>query len=376
MSRKQQRLKKKGLTVALAAGGTGGHFFPAKALALLLKEKGHTPIFFTDNRAARYVQSENIPSVIIASSTITKRTVLSGVWKITAGVFKSTYHLRRNGVDMIVGFGGYPSFPVMYSSVRRRRKKVSFKTIIHEQNSYMGVINRFLVDKVDAIATSFERVAGYDKAYNDKVVLTGNPVRPEIIALYNREYKPPEPNGTFHILVLGGSQGATVFSDIVPDAIGRLPPLLQQRICITQQCRQADLEKVRAAYESMGVRADLAPFFKNMAELYEQSHLVICRSGASTVSELAVAGVPSILVPYPHAKEDHQFLNAKALSDKGGTWIMKQVDFTGAALAHNIQYLDSHPEMLTQAATRVKLAAHPDAAQKLLELVEKIGQKK
>lgn len=373
----QNKLKAQGkLTVALAAGGTGGHLFPARALAALLEQKGHRAIYFTDKRTAPYLEASNAEVCVIpASGTGVKGLGKAGAfWKIFKGVFKSIMGLRKHRVDVVVGFGGYPSFPTVFSAVRRK-KKWDYRTVIHEQNALMGQVNRFFVPQVDAIATSFPKVAALDDAYQDKVTLTGNPVRPEILALHSMQYQPPQIGGEFHLLVLGGSQGATVFSEVVPEAIKFLPAEYQERVVVTQQCRGEDLEKVREYYANLGIRAELAPFFKNMAELYQQNHLVISRSGASTVSEVAVVGIPSILVPYPHAKDQHQVLNARHLEEKGGTWVMLQSNFTSKALSSNLKTLMNNPGMLTEAATKVKEAAYPDAAQRLLQLVEKVGNK-
>jgi UDP-N-acetylglucosamine--N-acetylmuramyl-(pentapeptide) pyrophosphoryl-undecaprenol N-acetylglucosamine transferase len=266
------------------------------------------------------------------------------------------------GAAAVVGFGGYPSVaPVLAARLVRRRPSV----ILHEQNAVLGRANRFLARRADALALSFtetERVPEHAAT-----VTTGNPVRSAIIALAKSSYVAPADR--IRLLILGGSLGARVFSDVVPDALRALPDALRTRLLVVQQCRTEDLDRVRAAYTQAGIAAELASFFPDVAARLLAAHLVIARAGASTVAELAVAGRPAILVPLPGAIDDHQSANARALALAGGAWVIAQPDFSAASLAARLtEVLPSHAA-LAGAAVAARSQARPDAAAKLADLV-------
>jgi UDP-N-acetylglucosamine--N-acetylmuramyl-(pentapeptide) pyrophosphoryl-undecaprenol N-acetylglucosamine transferase len=242
-------------------------------------------------------------------------------------------------------------------------------TVIHEQNAMLGRANRLLAPRVSAIATSFADVQGIKPADRAKAVLTGNPVRPGIRALRDNAYPALAGDGPIYILVTGGSQGATVFSDVVPAALDRLPDDMRRRLRVSQQCRPEDLERVRAAYAGKDIRVDLASFFGDMPDRLLHAHLVICRSGASTVAELTTAGRPAILVPYPHAMDDHQTLNAHAIEAAGGAVCVSQLDFTPETLAARLKLLFAQPQQLARMAEKAHASGHRDAAANLAILV-------
>ncbi len=357
-----------GGVIVIAAGGTGGHFFPAEALAAELLARGRCIALLTDARSgglqsAVFAGQEHH---VIRGAGIAGRGVVRAVKAVVAlatGTVQARGILARLGAAAVIGFGGYPSVaPVLATRLMRRRPAV----ILHEQNAVLGRANRFLARRADALALSFADTTRVPEVA--ATVLTGNPVRPAITALAEAAYLPPA--DTVNLLVLGGSLGARVFSDVVPPALAALPHHLRSRLAVVQQCRPEDLDRVRAAYAQAGIDAQLATFFPDIAERLTRAHLVIARAGASTVAELAVAGRPSILVPLPGAIDDHQSANARALSDARGASVIAQPDFTPAALSERLTLLLDAPDMLAHAALAVRRIARPDATARLADLVE------
>lgn len=355
-------------TIVIAAGGTGGHFFPAEALAAELLARGHRIVLMTDSRSAGLTSAvfAGHEQYVLRGAGIAGRGLVRGIRAIAAlaaGVVQARGLLARIGAAGVVGFGGYPCVaPVLGASLLRRRPAV----VLHEQNAVLGRANRFLASRADTLALSFaatERVPASAKA-----VVTGNPVRPAVAALSQAEYGPAADR--FRLLVLGGSLGARVFSDVVPDALAALPAASRARLRVVQQCRPEDLDRVRAAYAALGLEADLASFFPDVADRLRSAHLVIARAGASTVSELAVAGRPAILVPLPGAIDDHQSANARALAQAGGAWVLPQPQFTAASLAERLNHLLSTPSALAAAARGARTQARADAAARLADVVE------
>ncbi|MDE3059862.1 MAG: undecaprenyldiphospho-muramoylpentapeptide beta-N-acetylglucosaminyltransferase [Pseudomonadota bacterium] len=354
--------------VILAAGGTGGHIFPAEALAEALLAAGERVILVTDNRFSR-IQSGALSKVEIR--TIRAGTVAGGLHKkilgmasLVLGIFQARSLLKQLRPKAVAGFGGYPSFPTVFAA-----SGLGIPTVIHEQNSVLGRANRLLAPRVNTIATSFASTLMLAEADRPKARLTGNPVRTSVRALAHIPYPSLQPDGQMHILVTGGSQGASVFSDVVPAAIAALPAALRARVRIDQQCREADLEATRAAYQQLGVSADLATFFTDIPARLAGSHLVIARSGASTIAELAAAGRPAVLVPLPSSMDNHQYFNANVFEEAGGGWVMTQEGFTAASLSARLEAFLTAPETLTRAAANARKLGAPDAAEKLAELV-------
>jgi UDP-N-acetylglucosamine--N-acetylmuramyl-(pentapeptide) pyrophosphoryl-undecaprenol N-acetylglucosamine transferase len=366
--------------IVIAAGGTGGHFYPAEALAAVLVRRGHWVVLMTDARAViprgsvfdarnQYV----LPGAGIAGRGAARAG--KAVFALAAGVAKARGILARIRPAVVVAFGGYPAVPpVLASRLVRCRPSV----ILHEQNAVLGRANRFLARHARMLALSFADTTRVP----DKVrrLVTGNPVRPAVAALSEAPYEPPPGpkhdgsilGGSIRVLVLGGSLGARVFSEIVPSAIARLPDSIRARLMVTQQCRAEDVDRVRATYAEQGISAELATFFPDVADRLHVAHLVIARAGASTVAELAIAGRPSILVPLPGAIDNHQSANAKALADAGGAWVMPQPGFTVDALTERLTGLLSDSAALAQAAMRARLVARVGAADALADLVEQV----
>lgn len=361
----------KQLTVILAAGGTGGHVFPAEALMEELVQRGHKPVLITDKRCKQYIGDKYPEGMyVIRSSTVKGGMVgkLSTGLDIAVGVLQAWKILRKVKPDVVVGFGGYPSFPTMLAALRHR-----CKTVIHEQNSSLGKVNAYLAPLVKMIAASFADMENIREEDTNKVILTGNPVRSSIRAIREVPYPEMVQGGCLRILIMGGSQGARVFSDIVPQAIALLPASYRERIRIDQQCRAECLDEVKKFYASINVSADLAPFFKDVPARLASAHLVISRAGASTIAEITVAGRPIILVPYPHATGDHQTHNANALENGQGGWVMPQDAFTAEALSARIEAFLGLPSSLVKAAENARKVGHPDAVVRLADCVERVA---
>jgi UDP-N-acetylglucosamine--N-acetylmuramyl-(pentapeptide) pyrophosphoryl-undecaprenol N-acetylglucosamine transferase len=268
----------------------------------------------------------------------------------------------------VVGFGGYPTLPPLLAA-----KLFGIPGIIHEANAVLGRANRFLSSRVSAIATSLPGVLDRDPALAGKTTTVGTPMRPLILAASAVKFISPEPTGLFRLLVVGGSQGARVMSDIVPPAIERLEPALWSRLVLTQQVRDEDMARVRAVYDRLKINAELAPFFVDLPARLASSQLVISRSGAGTVAELGAIGRPSILVPLPGSIDQDQFANAGVLAQAHGALRIAQGDFTPDRLATEISSLAAEPGRLTAMAAAARGVGRLDAAERLADLVGKVA---
>ncbi|MCT8972577.1 undecaprenyldiphospho-muramoylpentapeptide beta-N-acetylglucosaminyltransferase [Microbaculum marinisediminis] len=361
----------KGL-ILLSAGGTGGHLFPAQALAEVLISRGWRVDLVTDERGDRYGGKFPAQEMhIIPATTVRGGNILSyakTAFVLGIGVMRAWFLISRLKPRVVVGFGGYPTVsPVIAASLR------GVRTIIHDQNAVMGRANRMLADRVDAVATSFPKVHMLGEKNAHKAVRTGAPVRAAVVEAAT-PYDPPEAGGEFRLLVFGGSQGARIFSDVVPGAIARLDEAHRNRLRLVQQCREEDMERVRFGYEAIGVNAELAPFFPDLPKRIADAHLVVSRSGASTVAELAVIGRPGMLVPLPHAIDNDQLLNATALAQAKGGWLMPQPAFTPHRFAEELTSRMDHPEMLSVAAEAARKVGNPHAADTLADVVEALAE--
>ncbi len=358
-----------GRTIMLAAGGTGGHLFPAEALAGELKKRGWTVHLLTDGRAERFAGKFPAASIhTISAATIGSRNpiaLLRALFTIWRGVRESSRLMAELRPWAVIGFGGYPTLPPLYAATRR-----GLPTLVHEQNAVMGRANKALAGRVTAIAGGFLKAEG---AFADKIVETGNPVRPAVIEAARVPFDVPKPHGPFHLLVFGGSQGAQFFSDAVPAAVAALPAELRARLSVVQQARPEDEARVRQIYEELNVNAEIAPFFGDMAERMAKAHLVISRAGASTVSEISVIGRPAVLVPYPHALDHDQAANAAALAASGGAEVRAQSSLTPEVLRDVIATRMLAPEGLADTAAAAQAAGRPDACELLADLAEAIA---
>lgn len=357
-------------TIILAAGGTGGHMFPAEALARELQNRGHRLVLITDKRGAGHGQTlATLETHVIRAGTVAGSNVankVGGLMNVVAGVFQARALLPRLQPHAVVGFGGYPSLPTMLAAAR-----LGAPAAIHEQNAVLGRVNRLIAPRVAAIALSFDRTERVETSA--RRVVTGNPVRPEVVALRNAPYKGPLGGGDIRLLVFGGSQGARVFAQVVPAALAGLDDTLRGRLRVVQQCRIEDLDAVRNAYADAGIAAELATFFDDLPRRMADAHLVVGRAGASTIFELAAIGRPALLVPLPHATDDHQTANANAFSETGAGWTISQAAFTPLDLIGRLNALLAVPHYLEQAAAAARRFGVPDAAKRLADLVEDLA---
>lgn len=355
----------------LAAGGTGGHLFPALALAQELGRRGIAVDLVTDMRADRYdagFPARQVYRVPSASPTGKSPVALArAVWSLTRGVLASLRLMRRVRPGAVVGFGGYPCFPPLVAA-----RLSGVPTALHEQNAVLGRANRSLARHVTAIATSFEHTKLLDKRAQGKVRVTGNPVRDLVVDWASFPYQPPPEGGPYSLLVFGGSQGARFFADAMIETIALLPAWLRARLSVVQQCRDEDLERVREAYRAAGVHANLAAFFPNLPEGMAKAHLVMARAGASTVAELTVIGRPAILVPLPHAIDNDQLQNALRLADAGAGWCLEQKNYSADFLSRALTDLLTAPDRLGAAAAAAKALGRPEAVTHLADLVEEL----
>jgi UDP-N-acetylglucosamine--N-acetylmuramyl-(pentapeptide) pyrophosphoryl-undecaprenol N-acetylglucosamine transferase len=356
--------------ILLAAGGTGGHLFPAEALAVELIKRGVRVRLATDSRALRYSGLFSRDTIdVVPSETVRGRTpwrlAYTGIM-LAAGTAVSLNLMRRLKPRAVVGFGGYPTLPPLLAA-----RLSGVPGIIHEANAVLGRANRLLSSRVSAIATSLPGVLDRDPQLSGKTTTVGTPMRPAILAAAAVKYVSPELAGSFRLLVVGGSQGARVMADIVPGAIERLEPALWNRLVLTQQVREEDMARVRAVYDRLRIKAELAPFFADLPARLASNHLVVSRSGAGTVAELAAIGRPSILVPLPGSIDQDQFANAGVLEQAGGALRIRQAAFTPDRLAAEISELAAEPERLTAMAAGARSVGRLDAAQRLADLVLK-----
>ena len=352
----------------LAAGGTGGHMLPAYALAGELIARGHRVALVSDDRGLKIpgapaeLETHVLPAGRVHGGPV-------GWLKAALAIRKG----RRMAIDLIrdfdpavvVGFGGYPSLPGLLAA-----RATKTPSVIHEQNAVLGRTNRLMARQVDAIAVAYRNIDRFPEKCAMKRHLTGNPVREEVIAIREEGYPPLPEDGILRLLVVGGSLGATILSDVVPAAVAMLPKALLERLQVVQQAREEDLDTVRGKYADLGVAAECAPYIADLPERLRWAHLFIGRAGASTVAELACAGRPAIFVPYPHAMDDHQTWNVVDLVEARGALSIAQPDFTPAALAKQIQRMALEPGALETAAENAASCGLPDATRDLADLVE------
>jgi UDP-N-acetylglucosamine--N-acetylmuramyl-(pentapeptide) pyrophosphoryl-undecaprenol N-acetylglucosamine transferase len=339
--------------------------FPAEALAGALIERGLRVALITDLRGAAFGDALPAVSIYRIRASRLRRDLmdrLQAVMEMALGGWDARRLLRKLKPAVVVGFGGYPSMPTVIAAALQK-----IPVVLHEQNALLGRANRRLAPRARAIATSFETVKGLSP--QTPAVVVGNPVRPGIVGVREHPYNAPAPDGPVSILIMGGSQGARIFSDVVPAAAALLPPALRARLRIVQQCRPEDIEAVESAFRDIGIVAELSTFFSDMPHRLADCHLAVARSGASTVAELGVAGRPAILVPYPFATDDHQTLNAHAFARGGAGWVISQREFTPEALAAHLEGLMRNPEKLGVAAGAARREGRPAAARDFAQLI-------
>ena len=354
-------------TIMICAGGTGGHMFPALSLAQDLQSRDCNVVFLTDSRAAHYTENvEGLDVHVIASSSLPASILgkAKGLLSLAKGFFQSRKLINQHQPNIVIGFGGYPSLPPMVAAQRQ-----NIITLIHEQNAILGKANAYLAPKAERIALSHPDLSSLEEVDAIRAIVTGNPVRADIAALYSHPYNAPDTDEPFHLTIMGGSLGAQVMADHLPQALATLPEDLKVRLNVTQQCHDEDIASVQAIYADAGITSTLAPFFENVPQILKQTHLMIARAGASTVSEISVAGIPAIYIPYPHHADQQQKRNAESVSNAGGAWIIEEKDLSAEIISAQIENLMRSPETLFRAAECARGTAKPEATRKLGNLV-------
>jgi len=352
----------------LAAGGTGGHMVPAAALAAELTRRGHRVALVSDQRGVRFpglfeeIQTHILPAGRMSGGPLGW---IRGGRQVLAGRAMALQLYRTFKPEVVIGFGGYPALPALLAAFKAR-----IPTAIHEQNAVLGRVNRLVARKVDAIATSYLEVERLKPDWQAKTHLVGNPVREAVLQLRDRPFPLLEEDGIFRVLVTGGSQGASVLSQVVPEGLAMLPVSFRRRLQVTHQARIEDIDAARAKYAELQIAAELATYLPGMPEQLAWAHLVIARAGASTIAELTAAGRPAILVPLPIATDDHQTVNAREITQAGGARTINQKAFTSKELAKQMQKLGLDPQALQNAAARARACGRPNATRDLADLVE------
>lgn len=351
----------------VAAGGTGGHMFPAEALARELTSRGWRIVLATDRRGEQYAHAFPAEGRLELDAATGRGLVglLKAGLAIMKGVAQARAAFAARGADVVVGFGGYPSAPALIAAISQKRP-----VLIHEQNAVLGRTNRLLAPHARVVASAFPTLGRASETVKRRARLVGNPVRPDIRALFDRAYAAPVGDGPIRVLVTGGSQGARLLSETTPRALAALPEAIRRRLKVQQQSRPETLEAARQIYLEAGIEAEVAPFFRDMAQRLAAAHLVIGRAGASTCSELAVAALPSVLIPLKIAMDDHQTLNARALSDAGAAEVIREDDLTVEGLTAVLAAVLGDPARLTAMSAAARSVAIPDAAARLADLVE------
>ncbi len=352
--------------IALAAGGTGGHIFPAEALAQALLARGCKVMLMTDQRGQGFGALPEVEVVRLSGSAVLGRSALqkvSALLSLLRGTWQARRPLKRSRAKAVVGFGGFASVPPAFAA-----RTLGLPVILHEQNAVLGRANRLLAGRATSLATAFPEVGAIAAPDRQKLRQVGNPVRPAIAALRERPYPPLDTKGRISLLVTGGSQGAKAFDSLIPAALSLLPEALRHRLDLVQQVRGADRDALAARYRELGVSSSLAPFFEDLPRHLGDAHLLIGRSGASTVFELAMAGRPGLLIPYPHAADDHQNANAIAFATAGGGWVLPEAGADAEVLSNQLERLLTTPDLLQAAAEKARGYARPDAAERLADL--------
>jgi UDP-N-acetylglucosamine--N-acetylmuramyl-(pentapeptide) pyrophosphoryl-undecaprenol N-acetylglucosamine transferase len=354
--------------IALAAGGTGGHLFPAEALARELMARGRAVVLYTERRGAAYAQAlDGIPHVVLPARSLAGGVAgkLAAAWTILHAASHARADMRRRGVGAVVGFGGYPSFAPALAG-----KSLGLPLLLHEQATRMSLANRQLLRLAGGVAASFEEVAGLGGFDRRRVVVTGNPVRRAILDARG-PYPPLGADGPLRVLVVGGSQSARVFGEVVPPAVLALPDALRRRVALSLQYRGEDAGEVAARLRDAGVAVDIRPFFDDMGVRVREAHLVIARAGATTAADLLAIGRPAIFVPIPQGgSREEQLRNARALAAAGVGWCIEERDLAPAPLALRLEALLSSPSALPEAAAAAARLGRPDAAARLADVVE------
>lgn len=353
-------------TILLSAGGSGGHVFPARALAEELLREGYHVELATDIRGIRYFKGlDEVKTHIISSGAYTSglKGKIFGLLSLLKGYVQSHGLISKIKPVAVVGFGGYPSAPPLFAAQHR-----GIPTILHEQNAILGLANKLLANGATKIALSSEHTSNLKPEWARKSVTTGNPVRGDIVELKDTPY-PDLQTGKIHLMIFAGSQGAKSFANVIPKAIVSLPENIRNNLIVCHQARPDDLEHVKELYKGTGIETDIRPFFDDMADFIAKSHLLITRSGASTTAELTTAGRPAIYIPFPRHQDNQQVHNAKEVVSVGGAIMIEEKDLTIERLRDELEHLLTTPAHLEDMARKSALLGKPDAAKRLMYAV-------
>jgi len=355
----------------LAAGGTGGHLFPAEGLAGELLSEGGKVHLVSDARAEAFagrfseIETHHVRAAQLGGGAAH---AAHAIGELAIGTLQARRLLRRLAPACVIGFGGYASIPTMLAAV-----SLGLPTLIHEQNAVLGRANRLLAPRVRRIATGFPSTAGLRPADHVRTSHTGNPVRPAVLALARTKYRAPQRGGPIELIILGGSQGARIMSEAVPPALAALPTRLREMLRVSHQARPEDLPATEAIYQKNRIHAEVLNFFTDVPERLARAQLAICRAGASTLAELAAVGRPAVLIPYPHATDDHQAANARAFAEAGAGWVIEQPELRPDTLALYLENLLGDCTGMGNAAQRASDLGRPDAAAHLARLAIELG---
>lgn len=353
----------------IAAGGTGGHMFPAQALAETMLDRGWRVRLSTDERGARYAGNfpDAVERQVVSAGTFQRPGIMSKIKapvQIAAGVVTAILRMRREKPSGVIGFGGYPALPAMAAAT-----VLKVPRLIHEQNGVLGRVNELFASRVNRIACGTWPTALPGDATG---VHTGNPIRTAVLQRAASPYTPPG-DWPMDVLVMGGSQGASILSRVVPDGLGALPQQVRSRLTVSHQARAADHDAVVSAYNQYGISATVQPFFEDVPERIAQAQLVISRSGASSVADIAAIGRPSILIPLAIAKRNEQEANARGLVEAGGAIMLKENEFSPESLSATVAGVLEDADLASQMAEAALSQGNPDAADRLADLVEEIA---
>jgi len=357
--------------IFLAAGGTGGHIFPAEALAIELISRGYRLSLLTDKRGIKLSKKiSHLGAYAIKSGGVSGRGLLGKILSLISvfiGFIQALFLCIRLKPQIIVGFGGYACVPAMLAGLLCR-----INLVIHEQNAVLGRANRLFVSSAKKLAISYEKCSHVPNILDENIVFTGMPLRPSVLIEYKVKYPILDPKSKIILSVFGGSQGAAVFSDVVPSALSKIEKSLRSRVTVTHQSRPEDIEKTKIAYQNIGIDADVEDFFNDAPKRIASSHLVICRAGASTIAELSAIGRPAILVPYKYAVDDHQLLNAKAYEETGSGWLIKENDFTSLVLEQKLKSLFLNPGKLKAAQLASRKFGRREASNEIAKIIDEL----
>lgn len=357
-------------TIALAAGGTGGHLFPAEALAREWMERGHRVVLYTEARGAQYAQAlQGIEHVVLPARSLAGGIAgkVAAALTIARATLRARGDMKRRGVRLVVGFGGYPSFAPALAG-----KSLGLPLLLHEQATRLSLANRQLLRFADGVASSFPQVAGVERFDASRVTVTGNPVRSAILDA-RAPYPPIDDASPLRLLVVGGSQSARVFGDVVPPALLALPDTLRRRLHLSLQYKGDDTQAIAARLREAGIEADIRAFFDDMGTRLRDAHLVVTRAGASTAADLLAVGRPAIFVPIPHGgSREEQQRNAQTLAEAGIGWWTPESGFSADWLRERLESLFASPDALLSAAAAASAMGQPQAASNLADLVERM----